>query len=119
MKIQNIILGILLYFIIEKFIPVDPVKVLPSLAKDKINNLKYHYVIDVRPAKHRNTGYHVYSMSIPLEEIDNITKKIKNKNRKILVISNSINMTKIAANKLSHLGYRNIEYLNSNWTSLI
>ena len=119
MNTRNIILGVLLFLIIDKFIPVDPVKVSSDIARKKISMFKYDHVLDIRSSKDRSYGYHAYSLHFPIEEINNVKDKISKKNRRLLVISRNGKSAKKAANKLSFMGYRNVEYLNEVWTKII
>ena len=119
MRVRNIILGIIVYLIFDNLIPVDPKKISSCNAKAKIQNLTYDHIIDIRPSAKRDYGYHAYSISIPFNEIKNIKDKVKRKNRKLLIISNTELESRKAANIISSYGYRNVEYLNGSWINLI
>lgn len=119
MRVRNIIFGIMVYLIFDNLIPVDPKKVKSCEAKEKIKKLSYDHIIDIRPSVKRDYGYHAYSISIPFNEIESIKNKIKKRNRKLLIISNSEMESRKAANIVSSYGYRNIEYLNGSWINLV
>ena len=119
MNIKYLIISVLAYLFLDQLIPVDPIKVCSEYAKNKIKNLKYDFLVDVRDSVDLKYGYHVYSINIPLNEIESIKNKVKNKNRKLLIISNKGDRSKKAAIEISKLGYRNVEFINAPWTSII
>ncbi len=119
MNIKSIIFGIIIFLVIQNIRPSVAVEVSITDAKNKVNNLIYHNVIDTRTEEERNSGYHVYSMNIPSANLNELSKKIKNKYNKILVISKTGERAKLDAELIASMRYRNVEYLNDVWTRLI
>lgn len=119
MDIKYIIFVIIVLFAIQNIQPVKAVEVSFKTAKNKVDNLNYHHVIDTRTWLERQTGYHVYSMNIPSDNLNILLNKIKNEHRHILVISKNGEQATNDAKHIVSMGYRNVEYLNDVWTRLI
>ena len=119
MNIKYIIFAIIVVLSIKNISPAIAVEVSSDIAKNKINNLIYHHIIDTRNDKERETGYHAYSMSISSDNLNSMSDKIKNKYRKLLIISKTGERASQDAEQVTSMGYRNVEYLNDVWTRLI
>lgn len=73
-------------------------------AKEKIS--QGAYLIDVRSKREYNIDHINGAVNIPVEEIENPTKKIISKNDVIIVYCRSGSRSKQAAEKLLNLGYK-------------
>lgn len=85
-------------------------------AKEKIK--QGAYLIDVRTKQEYNAEHIKGAVNIPVEEIENPSKKIISKNDVIIVYCRSGSRSKQAAEKLINLGYENVYDFGAmqNWS---
>lgn len=91
-------------------------KIEVAAAKEKIK--QGAYLIDVRTKQEYNINHIKGALNIPVEEIENPSKKIISKNDIIIVYCRSGSRSKQAAEKLLNLGYKNVYDFGAmgNWS---
>lgn len=119
MELKHILIVILVIIYLNSTHSSEPELISIETAKENVTNLKYDFVVDVRNQYDRESGFHAYSIHIPLIDLPEISKKISNKNNKLLIISESGKKSFLAADYLSKKGYKNIQWINDFWTKLI
>lgn len=82
--------------------------------KETFNEITESIIIDVRSKAEYDSGHIESSINIPHTEIEKINYK---KNKKIIVYCASGKRSKIAAEKLNEMGYKNVYDMGSisNW----
>lgn len=85
----------------------------------KLTDEKSAIIIDVRTNDEYENGHIENAINIPLDEINNITSYISDKNTYIIVYCKSGNRSKNALELLKKIGYSNVYNLGamSNWES--
>jgi rhodanese-related sulfurtransferase len=82
---------------------------------------RFGFIVDVRTPEQRNhLGYYPNSVPISLERLRaEVPLDITNKNTWILVYSNGDDKAKLAAEKLFHMGYPNVRFIQETYLSLM
>lgn len=93
----------------------------PKEAKRELEQNKDIILLDVRTKEEYEEKHIPNSILIPVDEInknnDKIANKIKNKESKIFVYCRVGRRSKIAAEKLANLGYKNVYNIEGGITS--
>jgi rhodanese-related sulfurtransferase len=113
----------LLIFIITQFFNNNIKLINANDAKNKIKNIYFKNIIDVRTKNEYKLGNHPKSINLPIEPINNLTydnlKKF-NRNDPILIYCRSgrraFNAAKILKKKFN---FKKIYYINSTYKSII
>jgi rhodanese-related sulfurtransferase len=105
---------------IKKNIFDDPnLKINTKLAKEMVKNNEFDRIIDVRNDRRWIMGHHVDAIHIQLNRLESILPdKIVDKNFKLLVYAENKQKARDASKIIKKLGYKNIKYINENYTEL-
>ena len=79
---------------------------------EQVKNESYDAIIDARPRKEYHISHYSEAINIPFSKLKKkVPKKIKNKNKNILVYAPTGSRARIASERLQTLGYNNVFYL--------
>ena len=97
--------------------------IIPSLhiSVEEARSRRFGLIIDVRTAEERSQlGYYPQSIPMSIQDIQKgISLDISNKNTPILIYSNGDGRSKVAADIVYHMGYRNVRYISATYLSLL
>jgi rhodanese-related sulfurtransferase len=98
----------------------SPLLISAEEAKAKINQGEFDVIVDVRTQFEYDLGHYPHSVHIPVNEIKkNARKEIKNPDARILVYCNTGQRSRLAAEILMSLGYKNVRYISGTFKGLL
>lgn len=88
-------------------------------AKAMLNENKIDTILDVRSKEEYSNGHFPNSINLPYDSINEKNVSNFSKNKNVLVYCRSGRRAKIAADKLSSLGFTSIYYIKDTYKSII
>ena len=112
-----IILGIYAY----RYAISSPYRIEPSEAKKRISNGDVDVILDVRTnLERKNLGFYPNSLHIPSGELEErVEEEIPVKSTRIIAYCNTGQRARAAVEKLRKLGYMNVAYISSSYTTIM
>jgi rhodanese-related sulfurtransferase len=122
MKVNFIFVGLLVFALSAYAYAVfSPYRISSEDAKRKIQKGGYDVILDVRTDYEVSTlGKYPGSVHIQSADLDKeMPKRYPDKNTRILAYCNTGHRARLATDKLQGLGYKNAEYISSQYTTLL
>jgi len=119
----SLLLVILIGFLVRQayLYAIDsPYRISSQEAKRRIKSGEVDVILDVRTKLERDTlGFYPGSIHVPSGELEaKLPKLYPNKQTRILAYCNTGHRARMAADKLHALGYENVAYISSGYTTL-
>jgi len=107
-------------YLSHTYVESSPYKISSEDAKQLIQDKKVDVLLDVRTDLERNTlGYYPGSVHIQSADLEKVMPhSYPDKNIRIIAYCNTGHRARMAAEKLHQLGYKNAQYIVSNYKSL-
>jgi rhodanese-related sulfurtransferase len=114
-----ILVGVFAYFAYQYAVD-SPFRISSEEAKQLLQTKQVDLVLDVRTDLERNTmGFYPNSVHIQSADLEKeMPKNYPDKNIRILAYCNTGHRARLATDKLHKLGYNNVKYISSQYTSL-
>lgn len=97
----------------------SPLKISAEDAKQAIFDRKFDVILDVRTNLEYNLGHYPEALHIPTADLkQKIRKAVPNKDTGILVYCNTGQRSRMAAETLQDMGYKNVRYITGPYWSL-
>jgi len=99
----------------------SPYRISSADAKQRIKSNHIDVILDVRTDTERNTlGFYPGSIHIQSADLERMMPKlVPNKQTRILAYCNTGHRARMATDKLHALGYDNVVYISSTYTTLL
>lgn len=118
-----LVIGLLVFLFIYlyRYAVVSNFRISSEEAKKRIQTKQVDLILDVRTNFERDTlGYYPGSVHIQSADLEKeMAKRYPDKNIRILAYCNTGHRARKATDKLQELGYTNVRYISSSYTTLL
>ena len=112
-------IGLILGITLQLFFSINSNKLISSKdAKKMLNQNKIDIILDVRSNEEYSNGHYPNAINVPYDLINEKNTNNFDKRKNILIYCRSGRRAKIAADKLSSLGFKKIYYLEDSYQSI-